>query len=100
MYLAFSLACKSSSQQACSYSYLDAPAPITTLLLLLLSQVYAAIHEELATGDRMYIVCPLVTESSSQQACSYIRDDVLATHIAAAAAAAKLLHSQVPICKS
>ncbi|WIA19703.1 hypothetical protein OEZ85_005629 [Tetradesmus obliquus] len=28
-------------------------------------QVYAAIREELATGGRVYIVCPLVSESSS-----------------------------------
>jgi RecG-like helicase len=66
-----------------------------TLLLLLHSQVYAASREELATGGRVYIVCPLVSESSSQQACSYICVDALATYNAASAAAAMLLHSQV-----
>ena len=37
----------------------------TVLNALLCIQVYAAIHAELDTGGRVYIVCPLVTESDA-----------------------------------
>jgi hypothetical protein len=41
------------------------PLLLVSALLVCCNQVYAAIREELAPGGCVYIVCPLVSESSS-----------------------------------
>ena len=51
-------------------------------------QVYAAIKEELATGGRAYIICPLVGDTGSE-ATSDIKADALSLPLS--------LHHKLPI---
>jgi RecG-like helicase len=47
------------------YCHLNPPNLLFSANLVQVQQVYVAIREELSTGGRVYIVCPLVSKSSS-----------------------------------